>query len=91
MTKAAAEAALARVHGTLSYDDFRSVDMVIEAVVENVKLKQQIFSDLAAACKPDAILATNTSTIDIELVGGKVRDLCHTKSNHIISNSMLCI
>ena len=41
---------------------------VIEAAVENVKLKQQIFADLEKACKPDAILSTNTSTIDISVV-----------------------
>ena len=41
---------------------------VIEAAIENVKLKQQIFADLEKACKPDAILSSNTSTIDISLV-----------------------
>ena len=72
MTADAAEKAFSRVRGTLSYDDFRPVDMVIEAAIENINLKQQIFSDIASVCRPDAILATNTSTIDIELVGGKV-------------------
>ena len=41
---------------------------VIEAAIENVKLKQQIFADLEKACRPDAILSSNTSTIDISLV-----------------------
>ena len=36
-------------------------------------LKQKIFADLEAACRPDAILSTNTSTIDISLVGAKTR------------------
>ena len=41
---------------------------VIEAAIENVKLKQQIFADLEKACRPEAILSSNTSTIDISLV-----------------------
>ena len=41
---------------------------VIEAAIENVRLKQQIFADLEKACRPDAILSSNTSTIDISLV-----------------------
>lgn len=50
-----------------------SVDMVIEAVIEDIGLKQRIFADLEASCPPHAILATNTSTIDIELVGAKLK------------------
>ena len=71
MSEAAAAAAMSRVKGALTYDDFGTVDMVIEAAVENIPLKQQIFADLVSVCRPDAILSTNTSTIDIELVGGK--------------------
>jgi hypothetical protein len=47
--------------------------MVIEAVIEDIGLKQRIFADLEASCAPHAILATNTSTIDIELVGAKLK------------------
>lgn len=72
MTEAAAAAAMSRVTGTLSYDTFSSVDMVIEAAIEDIGLKQRIFADLVAACSSTAILSTNTSTIDIELVGAKV-------------------
>lgn len=72
MSESAAAAVLGRVKGVLTYDEFSSVDMVIEAVIEDIGLKQRIFKDLAAACKPDAILATNTSTIDVELVGAQV-------------------
>lgn len=72
MSEAAAAAATARVQGTLVYDPFTNVDMVIEAVIEDIPLKQKIFSDLVSVCRPDAILSTNTSTIDIEVVGAKV-------------------
>ncbi|CAD7702036.1 unnamed protein product [Ostreobium quekettii] len=64
-----AEQLMAHVTGTLDYNTFGSVDMVIEAALENVVLKQKIFADLEMACRPDCILATNTSAIDIDLVG----------------------
>lgn len=71
MTQPAADAVVARVKGALDYSSFKSADMVIEAVIEDVALKQRIFADLEAACRPDCVLATNTSTIDISLVGAK--------------------
>lgn len=52
---------------------FDQLDLVIEAVVENVELKQQVFAELEQATRPDCILATNTSTIDIEVVGAKTK------------------
>jgi 3-hydroxyacyl-CoA dehydrogenase len=53
------------IKGSLSYDDLKDVDIVIEAVFENMQLKQQIFKKLDEVLKPGAILATNTSTLDI--------------------------
>jgi enoyl-CoA hydratase/3-hydroxyacyl-CoA dehydrogenase len=134
MAQAAADAALARLAGALDYSSFGSVDMVIEAVIEDIPLKQRIFADLEKACRcvwwpgracclraghfgrrllcahphqarrqlgiccptqslealgpcclpacnqtpppscrPDCILSTNTSTIDIDLVGANTR------------------
>lgn len=49
------------------------VDMVIEAAVERVDLKQSIFADLEQATRPDCILSSNTSTIDLNLIGKKTR------------------
>lgn len=72
MSAASAEAALGRLKGSITYDDFGDVDMVIEAVLEDINLKQRIFADLVKVCPPHAILSTNTSTIDIELIGAKV-------------------
>ena len=69
-----ADAMLALARGTLDYADFRDCDMVIEAALEQIPLKQAIFADLAKHCRPDCILATNTSTIDIDLVSEKIKD-----------------
>jgi 3-hydroxyacyl-CoA dehydrogenase len=50
----------------LSYDAFSDVDMVVEAVFEGMALKKNVFADLDRACKPGTILASNTSTLDID-------------------------
>jgi len=85
MTQAAADAALGRVRGVLDYTSFRDVDMVIEAVIEDIGLKQRIFADLESSCSPNCILATNTSTIDIELVGEKTRSQDRIVGAHFFS------
>lgn len=54
---------------TTEYKAIAHVDMVIEAALENPKLKQEIFSALEATCRPDCILATNTSTLNLDLIG----------------------
>lgn len=51
---------------TLSYDGFATADMVIEAVFEGMALKKQVFGELDKICKPGAILASNTSTLNID-------------------------
>jgi 3-hydroxyacyl-CoA dehydrogenase len=55
-----------RITPTLSYDDFSKVDLVIEAVFEGMALKKEVFKELDRVCKPGAILASNTSTLDID-------------------------
>jgi len=54
------------IRPTLTYDGFEKVDMVIEAVFEGMALKKQVFGELDRICKPGAILASNTSTLDID-------------------------
>lgn len=54
------------IRPTLAYDDFGKVDMVVEAVFEGMALKKEVFSQLDQVCKKSAILATNTSTLDID-------------------------
>lgn len=55
----------ARVRTVNELADFKHVDLVIEAVAEQLPLKQAIFSQLATICKPDTILASNTSSISL--------------------------
>jgi 3-hydroxyacyl-CoA dehydrogenase len=50
------------------YNELASVDIVVEAVFENMDVKKQVFTKLDAICKPDAILASNTSTLDIDAI-----------------------
>ncbi|KAL2530584.1 Peroxisomal fatty acid beta-oxidation multifunctional protein MFP2 [Forsythia ovata] len=71
--------------GALDYESFRDVDMVIEAVIENVSLKQQIFSDLEKFCPPHCILASNTSTIDLNLIGEKTKSQDRIIGAHFFS------
>ncbi|KAL8196130.1 hypothetical protein R6Q57_025130 [Mikania cordata] len=73
LTQEKFEKTISHLMGALDYESFRDVDMVIEAVIENVSLKQQIFSDLEKYCSPNCILASNTSTIDLNLIGEKTK------------------
>src|SRR5260370_3629765 len=54
------------IQPTLSLDGFSSVDLVIEAVFEGMALKKEVFGDLDRICKPGAILASNTSTLNVD-------------------------
>ncbi|ONH98173.1 hypothetical protein PRUPE_7G233700 [Prunus persica] len=71
LTQDKAQQTLSLLKGSLDYSDFKDVDMVIEAVIENVPLKQKIFGELEKVCPSHCILATNTSTIDLNVVGEK--------------------
>lgn len=84
-----AGAILSRVRGVLTYDDFHSVDMVIEAAVENIALKQKIFVELERACNSSCILATNTSTISMKIVGAKTQSSDRIIGAHFFSPAHL--
>ena len=59
------DAALARIHGSTEFEAVSDADMVIEAVFEKMELKKKIFADLDRLCKPGAVLASNTSSLDV--------------------------
>ena len=64
---------LALIKGTLSYDDIAQADLVIEAVFEDMGVKKQVFESLDARMKSGAILASNTSTLDLDLIAAVTR------------------
>jgi 3-hydroxyacyl-CoA dehydrogenase len=72
-TAEAAAERLNRIKPTLSYDEFASADLVIEAVFEGMALKKEIFQQLDKVCKPGAILASNTSTLSIDEIAGATK------------------
>jgi 3-hydroxyacyl-CoA dehydrogenase len=59
---------LSLITPTLAYDGLRDADLVIEAVFENMDVKQQVFRTLDEVCKPGAILASNTSALDLNTI-----------------------
>ncbi|HSK97882.1 MAG TPA: 3-hydroxyacyl-CoA dehydrogenase NAD-binding domain-containing protein, partial [Euzebyales bacterium] len=59
-------ARMERISGALDYDAAAAADVVIEAVFEDMALKQEVFGRLDKAAGPDAVLATNTSTLDVD-------------------------
>lgn len=69
MSEAEKAATMALITGSLSMGSVADADLVIEAVFEDMDLKQSIFKTLDEKAKPEAILATNTSTLDIDRIG----------------------
>ncbi len=65
VSQADAEAALARISFTTQLADFAHCDLVIEAATENMPLKKTLFTELDVICKPEALLASNTSSLSI--------------------------
>lgn len=59
----------ARLHGTLDLEDFADCDLVIEAVIENMEEKLRLFPALDRILKPEAIIATNTSSLNVTQMG----------------------
>jgi 3-hydroxyacyl-CoA dehydrogenase len=64
------EARMALLTPSLSYDDIRNADLVIEAVFEDIGVKEQVFNKLDDVMKQGAILASNTSTLDMNRIAG---------------------
>ncbi len=68
MTEQHMQSRLELISGSTDYADLADVDLVIEAVFENLDLKKEIFAKLDGVCKPGAILATNTSYQDVDAI-----------------------
>jgi enoyl-CoA hydratase/3-hydroxyacyl-CoA dehydrogenase len=82
---------MALLRPTLEYKDFGGVELVIEAALEKLSLKQQIFADLERHCSPTCILASNTSTIDIEAIGQRTKAKDRILGLHFFSPGTLAL
>ena len=68
LTEAERDARMARLAPTLSYEAIADADLVIEAVFEEMSVKEQVFGQIDAIAKHGAILASNTSTLDLNCI-----------------------
>jgi 3-hydroxyacyl-CoA dehydrogenase len=68
LTQAEYDKRMGRITGTLSYDDLKQADLIIEAVFEDLAIKKQVFEKLDNVAKQGAILASNTSTLDLNKI-----------------------
>jgi 3-hydroxyacyl-CoA dehydrogenase len=73
LTQEQLEQRMALLQGTLDYADLADADLVIEAVFESMEVKRQVFATLDEICKPGAILASNTSTLDVDQIAACTR------------------
>ena len=73
MTEADVDQKMAMITGTTDYTDLSDADIIVEAAFEGMDLKKQIFGELDKVAKPGAILATNTSTLDVDAIASATR------------------
>ena len=73
LTDADAKATLGRLNACVGLDNAADSDLVVEAVFENFEVKKSIFQELDEICKPDAILASNTSSISLTKIAGTTK------------------
>ncbi len=79
MSEEQRQACLGRIKGTIALEDFADADFVIEAVIEDLDLKKEVFSALDSICRPEAVLATNTSSMSITAIAastGRAERVC---------------
>ena len=73
MTEEVKEEILSRISGTTDMKLAADCDLVVEAAIENMKIKKEIFAELDAICKPETILASNTSSLSITEVASATK------------------
>ena len=72
LDQSVADEARGRIAGATDIDALGDVDLAVEAVMEDLGVKQSVFGDLAETCRVDAVLATNTSTLSVTAIAGAV-------------------
>ena len=85
LSQARADAALALISGITEYAELSSADIIIEAVFESMSLKQQVFRHLDEVAHDKAILATNTSTLDIDAIAASTSRPASVVGTHFFS------
>jgi 3-hydroxyacyl-CoA dehydrogenase len=73
LTAADVEKRMGLITGTTDWNAVRDADMIIEAVFEEMPIKKEVFAKLDGLAKPDAVLATNTSTLDVDEIASATR------------------
>lgn len=73
MGQADMDACMERIRGTVSYADFKDADVAVEAAYEEMDVKLEVFAKLDAVCKDGAILASNTSSLDLDRIAATTR------------------
>ena len=79
------DAALTNITTTTRLEDAADADLVVEAVFEDLEVKREVFGKLDQVCRPDAILATNTSAIPISLIAGATQRVDKVVGTHFFS------
>ncbi len=85
MTAQQVEERMALLQPTLRYEDLGSADIVIEAVFEDLEVKRNVFRELDRVARPGAILATNTSTLDIDRIAAVTKRPADVVGTHFFS------
>jgi 3-hydroxyacyl-CoA dehydrogenase len=85
MSQAQVEQKLAMIRPTLDYNDLKEADIVVEAVFENMELKKTVFAEIDKVAKPEAILASNTSTLNIDEIAASTSRPQMVVGNHFFS------
>ncbi|MFV1968343.1 MAG: 3-hydroxyacyl-CoA dehydrogenase NAD-binding domain-containing protein [Pirellulaceae bacterium] len=85
MTEEQVEQRMALINPTLNYGDIAEADIVVEAVFENLELKKKVFTEIDAVAKEGAILASNTSTIDIDRIASATKRPEQVIGHHFFS------
>lgn len=65
MTEDTKNEVLSKIHGTVNLEDAKDADLVVEAAIEDMEIKKQVFKELDGLCKAETILASNTSSLSI--------------------------
>lgn len=77
--------AMERIEGTTTYDGFGNVDLVVEAVVENMDIKKKVFQELEARVSKDAVLASNTSSLSISELASATKNPARVVGMHFFN------